>query len=354
MTNKRIQIIILILLFIFAFSACSKEVEILSDRTFALDTLTSVKVYHYKSDKIDEATLEGAFELIHDLENTLSAHIENSDIDKINQNAGKSAVVVDALTYRVMQDSIHFSNLTDGLFDITTGPLIDLWAINPPDGHVPSENELDKTLPLIDYSQIDFMDDNKVMLKSEDMSVNLGAIAKGTIADAVKHYLIGEGVRSALINLGGNILLLNSKLDGSDFVIGIQNPNDDRGAYLMSINVSDKAMVSSGDYERFFEYDGEIYHHILNPKTGYPATTNIKQVTIVAPNSQMADGLSTSVLLVGLKDGIDLIESTEGVEAVFITKDKKIYITDGLRCHSEYEEQQMKDYTLVDDKQALY
>ena len=185
------------------------------------------------------------------------------------------------------------------------------------------------------------------------MVINLGAIAKGTIADELKTYLLSRGVTSALINLGGNVLALGSKPDGSSFVIGIQDPNSARGVYLMSIRINDESIVSSGDYERYFEYNGKIYHHILNPKTGFPAETNIKQVTIVTANSQKADGLSTSVLLLGVQKGIQLVESLEGVEAILITKDHYIYFTQGLRDRYETQEELIQNYTITDQLSDL-
>ena len=263
----------------------------------------------------------------------------------MRERARKQPFVSDT-TYRIIKDSLRYSELTDGLFDVTAGPLIDLWAIDPPYGHVPTESELDAVLPLIDYHKIDFLDDNRIMLEDEGMRIDLGAIAKGAIADEVKDFLVGKGTGSAMINLGGNILLVGSKPDGSDFVIGIQDPNDDRGNYLISIKVSDCAIVSSGDYERFFVQDGKVYHHILSPVTGFPADTAIRQVTIVAPNSEMADGLSTSVLLLGLDKGLALVDSLDGVEAIFVTKDKKIIVTSGLWDLFAVDDQQAADYTV--------
>jgi len=341
------------ILLIFVATACSTKQEVLSGRTFALDTLIELKIYAY-AQKGSDTLIEDAFDLIESLENTLSMHVEGSDIDNLNKNAGIQPTTVSALTYRVLQDSLFFSEKTGGLFDITSGPLIDLWAIDPPDGHYPTPQELEETLPLIDYHKMQFLDNNQIELSDKGMVVNLGAIAKGTIADEVKHFLLERGVTSALINLGGNVLTLGSKPDGSSFVIGIQDPNSTRGEYLLSIHADDESVVSSGDYERFFEYEGKIYHHILNPKTGFPADTNIKQITIVTPVSQTADGFSTSVLLLGVEKGIALIESLDGVEAILISKDHFIYVTEGLRDRYETQEELIGNYTITDQLSDLY
>ncbi len=333
-------------------TACSAPQKVLAGNTFGLDTIVELKIYQYPF-KDRDSLIDDTFDQMQQLENTLSMHVEGSDIDRLNKSAGKEPVQVSDLTYRVLKDSLFFSGKTDGLFDITTGPLIDLWAIDPPDGHYPSQAELDATLPLIDYHKINFSDDNRIELADKGMILNLGAIAKGTIADELKTYLMSRGVTSALINLGGNVLALGSKPDGSSFIIGIQDPNSARGEYLLSIKIDDESVVSSGDYERYFEYEGKIYHHILNPKTGFPAETNIKQVTIVTANSQKADGLSTSVLLLGVQKGIQLVESLEGVEAIIITKDHFIYFTEGLRDRYETQEELIQNYTITDQLSDL-
>lgn len=339
---------------LFVFSGCASEPVIVSDTAFALDTVIQIKIYYANSRGHDDAIIDNTFDLIRDLEDILSVHIEGSDIYNVKLNAGTAPVEVSPIAYNVVKASIEYSEMTDGLFDVTAGPLIDLWAIDPPNGHVPTNAELDAVLPLIDYRKIDLSKENQIYLEKKNMIINLGAIAKGSIADEVKSYLIQQKIDSCFINLGGNVLLIGNKPDGSDFSIGIQNPFDTRGNSIMALAASDVAVVSSGDYERYFEQDGIIYHHILNTKTGYPAQTNIKQVSIIAPTSQMADALSTSVLLLGIEDGLKLLEHFDGVEAIFITKDKEVYITEALRDSITYSEEAMKDFTVVDDASKLY
>ncbi len=350
MLKKVLAPVLILVLFL---SACAQP-KIVSGATFALDTLVDLKIYGYRNQEAGEALIQDSFDLLTSLEDTLSLHVEGSDIYNLKQNAGIAPVEVSDLTYRLLADSLFFSAMTGGLFDITAGPLIDLWAIDPPDGHYPSKTELDAVLPLIDYHRIEFLGNNEIELRDKGMVVNLGAIAKGTIADELKAFLIENGVQSALINLGGNVLAVGSKPDGSSFVIGIQDPDKGRGEYLLSLEINDEAVVSSGDYERYFEYEGKKYHHILNPKTGFPADTNIKQVTIVTQNSQMADGLSTSVLLLGVQDGMRLVESLDGVEAILMTKDNYIYFTEGLRGKYEVQSRLIADYTITDQLSDLH
>jgi FAD:protein FMN transferase len=347
-------IIILLLLTAFIFSGCNGDVVYISKNEFLLDTIINIKIYHYENKKQDESVIDESFKLIKNLEDKLSIHVKNSDLDDLKINAGKTPVEVDDVTYEIIEKSIEYSKTSSGLFDISSGPLIDLWAIDPPNGYLPTKLELEKVLPLISYERIKLYDDNMIMLADEGMIANLGAIAKGAITDKVKDYLTSEGIKSAIINSGGNVLLIGEKPDGRPFSIGIQDPNDLRGAYLMALNLKDKAVVSSGDYERFFEINGKIYHHILDPFSGYPAKTNIKQVSIIADNSTEADALSTTVLLMGLKDGIRLIESLSDVEAIFITKDNKIYITDDLSGLITKNDELLANYQIVTNKEDLY
>ncbi len=356
--QSTLKIICLFILFaLLPLAACTPaEPTVTYDeqQAFALDTVVDIKVYHYSNETLDDSVLSDSVSLISDLESTLSSHIEGTEVDQINQAAGQGSVAVSVITYSTIKNSLEYSRLTDGLFDVTAGPLISLWAIDPPNGHVPTAEELAAVLPKIDYSKIDLSEENKVGLPEAGMSINLGAIAKGTISDQVKAQLLDAGVESAIINLGGNVLTLGTKPDGSNFAIGVQDPADDRGAYLLSISLSDRAVVSSGDYERYFEVDGVRYHHILSPKTGYPADTNIAQITIVADTGEQADGLSTSVLLLGVKDGLALIDSLDNVEAVLVTKDNKIYITPGLKDLVTIDENQSAGYTYVNDISELY
>ncbi len=289
-------------------------------------------------------------ERIEALEQVLSIHVQGSDLWNIKENAGVKPVKVSEETIEVIKTSLKYSQYTNGLFDVTTGPLVDLWAIDPPEGHVPTEEELKNTLSKINYEEMIIDQENStIFLKDKGMIANLGAIAKGYIADEVKEVLVENGVDSAIINLGGNVLLLGGKPDSSSFKIGVQDPISDRGAYLGLINARDLSVVSSGDYERYFEVNGKKYHHILNPATGYPTDNEIKQVTILSELSVDGDGLSTSTFLLGLKDGMELIENIDDTEAIFITKDNKIYLTKGIRDAFVFDEANYGDqYTVVE------
>jgi thiamine biosynthesis lipoprotein len=163
------------------------------------------------------------------------------------------------------------------------------------------------------------------------MQVDLGAIAKGYAADEVAEILKENGVQHAIINLGGNVLTIGGNMKGSPWRIGIQDPFNPRGEFMGIITIEDKTVVTSGTYERYFEQDGKRYHHILDPRTGYPAENEVASVSIITNKSMDGDGNSTSVLLLGLEEGMKFVESQEGVDAIFVTYDKKVYITSGLK-----------------------
>lgn len=329
------------------FAGCTPEdepvnEESISKNDFLLDTVVTVRLYDVPAEK--EALIDESFALISELENVLSVHVEGSDLYKIMTNAGVAPVEVSDETMEIFKKSLAYSEKTDGKFDISAGPLISLWNINPPEGHVPTQEELTEALGKIDYSKIQIDEDNQtVYLEDEGMVANLGAIAKGFIADKVKEYLVGEGIEHAIINLGGNVLLIGNKADGTDFRIGVQDPDALRNTYLGVIETADSSLVSSGDYERYFEQDGVRYHHILDPDTGYPSETELRQVSIISPESVDGDALSTSVFLLGLEKGLELINSLEEVNAVFVTKGGQVVVTEGLKDQFTFNEDEYGD-----------
>lgn len=336
--KKWICIFILLLLVLLTVACNGEEPlpptsnETVSKTEFMLDTVVTIKLYGTD----DESLIAPIFARGKELENLLSAYIEDSDVSHINANAGNEPTTVSEKTYYLINKGLSYAKSSNGLFDITIGPLIDLWAIDPPTGHVPTEEELIRVLPLIDYTKIQLDDGNySVLLPDENMMINLGAIAKGFIVDEMVQEMNELGIESAIVNAGGNIYALGSKPDGSDFNIAIQDPDSDRGEYLGILATSNKSVVTSGDYERFFIEEGVKYHHILDPYTGYPATNEIKSVSIVSDNSTDGDALSTTTILLGLEEGKAFIEELDGVDAIFVTRDNEIYMTGQLASDFE-------------------
>lgn len=318
--------------------ACSQKKEIISKDSFMLDTIINIKCYDYDNKEV----INNAFDKINELENILSVHKENSDLYNIKNNAGKSFTEVSHHTMNIIKKSLYYYDLTEGYYDITLGPLIELWEECRETEELPDKEKVEYLLNFVDSSKLKLDLDNNTVYVHEGMYIDLGASAKGYIADEIKNYMIKNGVKSSIINLGGNINIIGSKTDNTDFKIGIRDPNSEADSYLGILSVSDISIVTSGDYERYFEKGGIKYHHILNPFTGYPENNDLRAVTIVCKSSLDADILSTSAFLLGFKNGKKLIESLDGIEAIFITKDNNIYITDGIKYKFELKNSEYK------------
>ena len=305
----------------------TKVLEPVTRNETMLGTLCKITIY----DNPTDANFEKAYDKIREIETKMSINLDTSEVININAMAGKDFVKVSEETYYVIKKGIYYSDLTKGLFDISIGPLVKLWDIGGKNPRVPSLGEIETAKEAVDYKDVILNEaEKKVMLKKKDMILDLGGIAKGYAADAVAEVLKANGVRHAIINLGGNVLALGTKLDGSNWRVGVQNPFSSRGEYVGVVEVVDKTIVTSGIYERYFEDDGKHYHHLLNPFTGYPFETNIAGITIIAEKSIDADSLSTSAFALGLEEGYSFIESLDGIEAIFVTNNNEIYLTSGL------------------------
>lgn len=298
----------------------------ISKTAFALNTVVTVTVYQAD----EEALLDSCLALCSEYEALLSKTIPTSDIGRINASAGQPVEVSDDTIY-LLQKAICYSELSDGLFDITIEPVASLWDFNSEAAienavKPPSETSVTAAMQHVDYHNLQ-ISGNTVTLLDPESSIDLGGIAKGYIADQLKAYLLEQGVQSAIIDLGGNILTIGNRPDGSPFHIGIKRPFDSSGDIITSVNITDQSVVTSGIYERCFTYQGSLYHHILSPTTGYPTDNDLSSVSIIAASSVDCDALSTVCLLLGLEDGKELIESLPDTEAVFITKDNQIHST---------------------------
>ncbi|WP_338471114.1 FAD:protein FMN transferase [Niallia sp. XMNu-256] len=304
---------------------------------FLMGTVVNIKIY----DEGKQDVLDPVFERI----NWLADHTtinetedENSEIALINEKAGVEPVTVSDDIYELIKAGLDYSMKAEGSYDITIGPLTNMWKIGYPDARKPEQSEIDAVLPLINYKEIELDEANKtVFLKKSGMQLDLGSIAKGFIADETVEVLKEHGVTSAIVDLGGNIIVVGNSPSGNKWNVGIQEPDADaaRGAVVGKIQESDRSIVTSGIYERVLNIDGESYHHLLDPKTGYPFNNDIAGVTIVSDQSIDGDGLSTSVFSKGIEGGLQFIEQFEGAEAIFISHDKKVYLTSGIKDNFE-------------------
>jgi thiamine biosynthesis lipoprotein len=270
------------------------------------------------------------------LEEMMTFWLPSGNVHQINKNAGIRNVELDPATIKVIRKSLQVAELSGGAFDITVGPLVRLWASKVPQREVPSAEELRKVLPLINYKDV-HVDERTGGLKRAGQMVDLGGIAKGYAGDVAIDIYKKHGIRSAFVNLGGNVIALGSKPDGSPWTIGIRNPRPGEGAppgeqVLGFIAVTDKAVTTSGDDQRYFEKDGQRYHHIVDPRTGYPARSGLMSVTLVTPSSFDADAFDTAVFILGLEKGKELVRKLGNMDAIFVTTDKKIHVTDGLKA----------------------
>jgi thiamine biosynthesis lipoprotein len=292
---------------------------------FALGTVCSVSLFKNGKSEI----YAKIFSRLSEIEAVMSANELPcggiSELGRINQNAGKQAVSASAELIAVLQRALYFAEITGGAFNPAIGPLVKLWGIGTENARLPDENAIRNALALADYRDVEIDADRQtVFLKHEGMSLDLGGIAKGYAADEVVKILTEAGIRRAIIDLGGNIYAHGSKNKNQKWRIGVQNPLLSRGEYLAAEEVADKALVTSGVYERFFEEDGIRYHHILDTKTGYPVAAGLLSVTIITANSTDADALSTSLFALGYEKSAALLPLFPGTEAVFVFEDATI------------------------------
>lgn len=299
------------------------------DTRFMLNTICSITVYSEKNkDKTSEELVDEAFDLCQTYEDTFSRTIEGSDIYNIN-NSGGAPVTVSDDTIEILETAKYFSELSDGAFDITTAPLSIRWDFEGENPSVPPDDEIQELLAKVDYTKIK-IDGNTVTLEAPVEAIDLGAIAKGYIADKLAEFLKDNGVTSAIISLGGNIYAIGENAEEKrPFNLGVQDPQAEDGSILGYLQLSDKSLVTSGDYQRYFMQDGKRYHHILDPKTGYPAESGLSSVTIISDSSVVGDALSTTCFVLGKDKGLELINSYDGVEAIFIDHDGNMYFSDG-------------------------
>jgi thiamine biosynthesis lipoprotein len=229
-----------------------------------------------------------------------------------------------------VRKALQYAKISGGAFDPSIGPIVKLWNIGMEGERVPENWEITAALPLVDWTAV--RTDEKastVYLERPGMRLDLGAIAKGYAADEISRILVERNVRAAIVDLGGNILAYGKKKDGSPWRIGVQNPFSERGEYLGIVTIPGGTVVTSGIYERFFIQDGKRYHHILDTTTGRPVESDLVSVSVLAPSSIDADGLSTTLFALGREKGFALLKTLPGVEAIFVDAGKRLYFSPG-------------------------
>lgn len=326
---KKIIAITLAIVLPLSMIGCTKQQysEPISRTEVMMGTVVKISLYDG-----EEKILDKAFERVHEIEDLVSINKDGTEIDKLNENAGIKGIKLSDTSYNIIDKALYYSKLSNGGYDATIGPLVKLWSIGLPEAKVPTQKEIDETIKKIDYSKVKMNPNTKeVFLSQKGMMLDLGSIAKGYTADEIVKILRNESVNQAIIDVGGNIYAMGLKDGEKNWKIGIQNPFDERGSIVGSIEISDKSVVTSGVYERFIKKDGVKYHHILNPRTGYPYETDIAGVSIITDKSIDADALSTLIFTKGLSEGLKFVEKLENVDAIFITNESKVYITKGIK-----------------------
>lgn len=305
-------------------AAIPETSEPLSITGLMLDTVVTITLY----DGQRQQTLNGTLDVIEEYENMLSKTIEGSDVWNINHADGQP-VTVNNRTAELIGIALKYCAMTDGAFDITIGHVSNLWDFKSERPAVPSEEAIAAAVKTVDYTCVQ-LNGNTVTLLNPDAEIDLGAIAKGYIADRIVDYLQSQGVSSAIINLGGNVVAMGSK-GGSDWTVGLQDPFGRAQSPVAAVQLQNKSVVTSGIYERYFiAEDGMFYHHILDPQTGWPVNNELTSVTIISDHSVDGDALSTSCYVLGLEKGLELIQGIDGIEAIFIDDEENAYATSGV------------------------
>ena len=301
-------------------TGCSRTPQVEKKTFYAMNTTMEFTVYGSAS-LVDDAEA-----LINSLEDELSVTKDTSEIAQINQNGSGT---VTGSTADLMGKALAMCSRTNGTLDISVYPIVRAWGFTTGSYKVPSEEELTSLLPLVDYTNVQYDEVTGEVILPAGMEIDLGSIAKG--------YAGEKGVTSALLNLGGNVQTIGSKPDGGAWQIAVKNPHSKEP--MMVVSVRDKAVVTSGGYERYFEQDGKTYWHIMDPKTGRPADSGLLAVTVIGEDGAVCDGLSTSLFVMGLEKAAALWAESSDFEAIFIAADGTVYITDGLK----------EDFSLLSD-----
>jgi len=305
----------------------------MASRTFfAMDTVMTISATG------DEELLDGLQTMVQRLEKLLSVTDPESEVYALNHN-GSAALSPN--TREILEDALHLCAETGGALDITVYPAMCAWGFTTDKNRVPDDAELAELLPYIDYRQVILEDETAAI--PEGVMVDLGAVAKGYTALVLTQMLRDMEVESALLDLGGNIQAIGENPEGRPWGVAIQHPGGE--GYLGILNITDKAVVTSGGYERNFEQDGEVYHHILDPKTGKPARSGLQSVTVVGTSGLTCDALSTALYVMGYEKAIDLWRSREDFECILMDDSGHIYITEGLEGSFA---PQVSDYTIVE------
>ncbi len=291
------------------------------------DTVVDIRIFGENADEL----LQGCFDLCEEAEKTLSAHQENSELYRLNHRIEQEkGSRTEPQSFEVSEElascigrGLEYAEMSGGKFDITILPLRELWDFESEDASVPAPEEIEQALAKVDYRKV-HVGGTTVTFDDPDTQIDLGGIAKGYISAKLKNWLKEQGCTSALINLGGNVSVLGTKPDGSSWNVGIQEPFADRGTVFETVEIDSGCVISSGTYERYFEQDGTLYHHILDPETGCPVITDLQQASVVGEDDVLCDAFSTICILEGREEAERIAEENGlDIKIFFVGKDHR-------------------------------
>lgn len=296
---------------------------------FLLGTVANMRVFNEGG----EEAMDKAFERVQELDEWFAMQNPDSEISEVNRQAGIEPVEVSDEVFLVMERALHYAEESGGSFDPTIGAITSLWGIGQEYAAVPNQDELEAALEVVNYQLVELDEENQtIFLQEEGMVLDLGAIAKGYITDEAARVLVEEGVDTAIVDLGGDIVVVGNSTRGPDdpWNVGIQNPYGDRGDIIGMVPVTDRAIVTSGIYERLVRDGDDEYHHLMNPDTGYPFQNNISGISVIADNAMDADALANIAFSLGVEDGLDYINGLEGVEVIYTTNEREVFVSEGI------------------------
>ncbi|MBI2559506.1 MAG: FAD:protein FMN transferase, partial [Planctomycetes bacterium] len=294
--------------------------QVVTESRLLMGTVAEITAYGDNTEMVKGA-INLAFEEINRLDNLMSNYKQESELSRVNREAGKGPTTCDNELLHVIEESLQYSAMTGGAFDITVGPLMKVWGFWKNEGRMPSQDELNAVVPAVSYKNISLSnsknpDERKISFKNTQTQLDLGGIGKGYAIDRACDVLKKNSVTCACINFGGNIRVIGSPPGSEAWKIAVQHPRQ-KDAVLGYFELTDGAISTSGDYEKFFTIDGKRYTHIIDPRNGKPVE-NMISVTVLAKTATQADALSTGVFVMNYKEGLKLIEKLDGVEAILI------------------------------------
>ncbi|MBI5409117.1 MAG: FAD:protein FMN transferase [Nitrospirae bacterium] len=335
-------------------TACARQDMMFQESRVLMDTFCTITVVSPSREKAEEA-IEAGFDEIKKLETLLNYFSPDSEITAVGRAAGIKPVRVSKETLEIMQKTVHISKITDGAFDPTIAPVLKLWKFSgrPANPSIPQRDALESALKLVGCEKIKINSEaSEVYLNEKGMELDLGGIAKGYAADKAVGVIKAKGIKAALVAIAGDIKGYGLSTSGNVWKVGIQDPRPENPDsekpwedVFASVYLKDRAISTAGDYQRFFIKDGKRYHHIIDPKTGYPSTSGLISVSVIAPEGYISDGIDTAVLILGLEKGTKLLESM-GLDGMLVDSQKRVFITKNLKGKPELVKK--KEYKTVE------